>query len=449
MSGVWAAARVRIASAHVLAGARSQMLQAAAAFGGGLWVKAKLDELPLPRLRHAPTDESSFRLSVRILSASIPKLGAPGMVTRQRPRLVVTLGSTQKQTELADFAGGSPGNGAGANECPWRFGDTLTFVACLDDVLGPGVHLQLQGYSDVRLGPLQVDLGTAVELGQATVDLRQRVLPACVMVGVNPDSCVRGMSIESLDEAPWESPTLVIPLTRVCGGITASPSDSPCVAVAFSINTDPERVLREADEASRPLYAKVSDRLSQSLRSPQWLNCGERYCRPDSRESSPVRLKPLPVIDGCGACSTPVKSPVRPKAPGVLECPDQAPEGWVCYRAANGRTFWHHLALGPPPWERSPGFAQTSRDARSIPSPCGGNLTPPHYRVPPSSAPELDLPRLAQRRAASEEGLSSSSNISQRTCAEANGTHMSRFSQQDRFAQQRHEIAMELRAAPR
>merc|ERR1719210_2469998 len=32
--------------------------------------------------------------------------------------------------------------------------------------------------------------------------------------------------------------------------------------------------------------------------------------------------------------------------------PDLEPDGWVCRPGPNGRTFWHHKALGPAPWEQ-------------------------------------------------------------------------------------------------
>jgi len=37
---------------------------------------------------------------------------------------------------------------------------------------------------------------------------------------------------------------------------------------------------------------------------------------------------------------------------GPIKSPDCAPEGWVCREGPGGRLFWHHTALGPPPWER-------------------------------------------------------------------------------------------------
>jgi len=33
---------------------------------------------------------------------------------------------------------------------------------------------------------------------------------------------------------------------------------------------------------------------------------------------------------------------------------DLDPQGWISHEAPNGRTFWHHRALGPAPWELGP-----------------------------------------------------------------------------------------------
>jgi hypothetical protein len=36
---------------------------------------------------------------------------------------------------------------------------------------------------------------------------------------------------------------------------------------------------------------------------------------------------------------------------GPIVSPDLPMEGWTCYRKPDGRTFWHHTALGPVPWD--------------------------------------------------------------------------------------------------
>jgi hypothetical protein len=35
---------------------------------------------------------------------------------------------------------------------------------------------------------------------------------------------------------------------------------------------------------------------------------------------------------------------------GVVHSPDEQSDGWISYVAPNGRTFWHHSAIGPAPW---------------------------------------------------------------------------------------------------
>lgn len=44
-------------------------------------------------------------------------------------------------------------------------------------------------------------------------------------------------------------------------------------------------------------------------------------------------------------------------------------EGWISRQAADGRTFWHHTSLGPPPWDLMP--TDTVADATSDASPAG------------------------------------------------------------------------------
>merc|ERR1712217_556145 len=44
----------------------------------------------------------------------------------------------------------------------------------------------------------------------------------------------------------------------------------------------------------------------------------------------------------------------RRSDPGIdlsLPDPDLAPEGWISYKGPNGRVNWHHRSLGPAPWE--------------------------------------------------------------------------------------------------
>merc|ERR1719416_234851 len=135
------------------------MLQAAAAFGGGLYLKNAIQGVNLPKIKQAGKDSPAFTLSVRVLAASVPGLSAPGLLSQQRPYLEGSLGKAVKQTEFADFARGSSAEvGPYAQECPWRFGDTLTFKARLDHLLDPGLKLCLRVRKDFVLGPVQLEM---------------------------------------------------------------------------------------------------------------------------------------------------------------------------------------------------------------------------------------------------------------------------------------------------
>merc|ERR1712032_544580 len=72
------------------------MFQEAAAVGGGMWLKRTLDDVQWPHLRRAVDPNASFRLSVRVVSASAPGLGSPGILAKQRPFLEVAVGDSSK-----------------------------------------------------------------------------------------------------------------------------------------------------------------------------------------------------------------------------------------------------------------------------------------------------------------------------------------------------------------
>merc|ERR1712100_848602 len=50
-----------------------------------------------------------------------------------------------------------------------------------------------------------------------------------------------------------------------------------------------------------------------------------------------------------------------------LASSDLAPDGWTSYAAPNGRKFWHHKALGPAPWEKADAEQQSSRSGAPSP----------------------------------------------------------------------------------
>lgn len=366
----------------------------AAAFGGGIFARQQLSGVSLPQLRRPRETAASFKLSVRVVAASAPALAEPGFWSQQRPRLEVCLGDTQKDTELADFAGKdttSPSVGACARECPWRFADTLTFAATVQDVQGPGLRLRLRAQSDLSLGPVQLQLVRAADLGEACVDLRRRVLPSCVRDHRTP----AGVDL-------WESPVLLIPLMHVKGGVVGNKHDLgeavAHIALSFSLNMNPEEILGVVEAERRPVsdvLASKCDRAYQWLDAPidmpdvpasiisaagyipsssisdiggfPWMGRSAVSDVPEddeSNESSAIAgldthatLTPWEAeaaTERAGARAAQLKQPRR-----ALPDPELAPEGWITRKGPNGKIFWHHRSLGPAPWETDP--AETAK----------------------------------------------------------------------------------------
>jgi len=262
-----------------------RMLQAAlAGFCGGAWVGHQCGTCEMmPSLRCDADNGYAFRISVRILSASVPKLAAgPGLLVRQRPRAEVSFSESSKETELAQFSGSSSrsqqhspdwalqGGAAASVDCPWSFGDTLIFTACLADVHGPGLKVRLRSQSDVSLGPMRLELAQLEDIGSCRLDLRRWVLPACLperLSGLDGLKRSSGGKVAATGCRIWESPVLVIPLANE-KGIAAH------VALEFGVTADPAMLLRLARDSERPLAEKV------------------------------VRLVSIPGLKGCTSCAT-------------------------------------------------------------------------------------------------------------------------------------------------
>jgi len=430
----------------------------AAAYGGGLLIRQSLGSVELPQLHRLKDDGRTFKLSVRVVSASIPALQAPGVVSRSRPRLEVALDGTQKDTELADFApdgawrgGASPDPAVGAlgQECPWRFGDVLTFVASVKDVVGPGLRLRLRAHSDITLGPVMLQMSHVADLGETAVDLRQRVLPSCVGCSV----CRR---LSKGNERLWESPPLLIPLSHVRGGARGANHGLgqavAHVALAFSIDVDPEEILAAAEprllrgSSLGDALGNSMDTLGSSMKRWLFPDVGS-WCTPrsDSRRSpmATPRFHEAPIDDrealtraaARASRVKEIKDPLRPPelapdnwvahrdpksgrvhwhhtalgpAPweeeggkSSLPSPDQAPDGWVSHRSSHGdRTFWHHTALGPAPWEQAPpplpAPPPPPAGVRGSGPGCGAPQEPPARRPKPSPAPARPQPAQAE-----------------------------------------------------
>jgi len=338
------------------------MINVAAAFGGGLLLRQKLEEIQLPKLTVSDESQLSFKLTVRAVAASVPGIGKPGFVSRQRPQLQVSLGDIQKETELADYEeSSSSGSGSGAcssKDCPWRFGDTLTFKVGMNEVIGPGLRLKLNARSDMQFGPVQVQMSRVDEIGEASVDLRRRVLPGCVPV--------RGRS--------WESPVLLIPLAHVRGGIVnddqALGQAVAHVAVSFVMDMEPEIVLAAAEAETRTVSDVLASKADGLM---QWLSVAEESF---GQLGSPVSQDKVGQAPGSAfktltpyeaiAASSRVSKRVAPDPGVVLADPELDPEGWISRKGPNGRYHWHHRSLGPAPWEEVDGEpAHRSQIARN------------------------------------------------------------------------------------
>lgn len=345
------------------------MIGLGAAFGGGAYVRHQLDKVTLPKLsRRRDWDKSeSFRLTVKVVSASAPAISSPGLLSRQRPRLEISLGAVKKKTELGDFqrvpkGTGKMASGGGvcAEECPWRFGDTLTFVAHLSDVVGHGLVLRLRAESDYFLGPLEFQgAGGPSEVGETAVDLKRFVLPACV-----GGECCKTHS-HSPDIVLWETPVLVVPLSHVRGAIRKDGLGigEPVghVAFVFCVDADPEQILEASNHVNRPATIVVEDgvnRMEQKVnRFMQWLDTpAEDLVRrrrtdevePKDREAegdADVAVGDVNVSLGGKQKQCLEREGVSPLAP-----PDLDPLGWISHRGASGQVRWHHTSLGPAPW---------------------------------------------------------------------------------------------------
>lgn len=169
----------------------------------------------------------------------------------------------------------------------WQFGDTLTFAVRPWELARGGMALQLRVQSGVRLGPLQLDMPcSANDFGEAVVDLRRRVLPVCVpswtplstqswapasVLPGDPDDWKPGAADIELEHPPtWESPALVVPLSRV---VTSPHSGVEVVvvarvAVSFIMNNNPAVLLKEMEEAEKPFANRLADHVAACLRAP-------------------------------------------------------------------------------------------------------------------------------------------------------------------------------------
>lgn len=215
-------------------------------------------------------------------------LSGLGLVMRQLPRAEVSLGDARKETEPATFAGESMfgqlspasraleasefqellrpacdacgtlgskrkvrSNNSSEPESPWRFGDTLVFSAGREDLKGPGVRFRLVAHSDVRVGPLQMDLLKSSDLGGCRLDLRKQVLPLCQPIKIPPaasNTVVDSFSQAAVNQQLWETPVQVLNLMDADGAETGAR-----LAVIFCVNSEPRALLHLGEGSETPL----------------------------------------------------------------------------------------------------------------------------------------------------------------------------------------------------
>lgn len=152
---------------------------------------------------------------------------------------------------------------------------------------------------------------------------------------------------------------VLVPFVHVRGGACGS-SSGPGEAIAhvgliFSVNEDPEDVLAAAEAATRTVAQRLDDTClsvhagcqrcaRQQCARSRWPTCTQ-CCTGRSTKGKVLN------VDAAVARAASRAWLVAPDAEWPLKSPDLAPEGWVCHTGPTGRTYWHHEALGPAPWD--------------------------------------------------------------------------------------------------
>lgn len=309
--------------------------EVAAAVGSGYIVRQTLEQIQLPKLVTSDAATRGFKLSVRVLSAAVPGIAAPGFFSRQRPYLVTCFADSEKLTEMADFD-------ASAQDCPWRFGDVITFSIRLEDLRrDPALHLRLHASSDITVGPLQLQLKSA-EVGEAQIDLIRRVLPGCVLERQKPES-----------RQSWVSPLMLVPMAHIRGGLCGANLDLgeavAHVALAFGVDADPEAILEAIELYGRSVSRKLEEKADDVMRwlsKPVDMSCP--WMQPAAQEQSAVGCQARAAAAAARAATRAwhVTSPEKP-----LKSPEAEPENWLRTHGPDGRTYFHHRVLGPAPWD--------------------------------------------------------------------------------------------------
>ncbi|CAE7941057.1 cbh2 [Symbiodinium sp. KB8] len=272
----------------------------AAWFFSGAWLHNKCSTCQLPQLRRATDERNACRLFVRLLGASIPGLAEPGLLMREHPCVEVAFGDTVKESEPAEYVSvGTPTFGPSARkpglvptalqDCEWHFGDTMVFTVQLPELTSCGLSLRVRTRSDMRLGPLQLDLARPSQVGCCTLDMRRRILPACsnpkvaqvASKGVKDDATAHAASQEI-----WESEQMCLPLVTADGA-----DEGAWLLVSFALSANPQSLEKLASRADRTLVERVSESVSQLGQQAQpALQWAAECCATETARSSQERI---------------------------------------------------------------------------------------------------------------------------------------------------------------
>ncbi|CAJ1429379.1 unnamed protein product [Effrenium voratum] len=191
------------------------------------------------------------------------------------------------------------------------------------------------------MGPVQLQMSHAQDVGEACLDLRRRA---------------------------WESPVLLVPLSHVRGGVldanSALGQAVATVALAFVLDTDPESILAEAEAQTQSISEALANRAGGLMRQVYdiptplgWFNMKELASEDGTAQDPEMQglrtLTPGEAQDASRRAKE--RSTEVPQLDRPLLSPDLSPEGWISRKGPHGRYHWHHRSLGPAPWEEARG----------------------------------------------------------------------------------------------
>lgn len=282
-------------------------------------------------------EQGVFSLSVRVVSVTAASGAAVLLGGKTQRRLVVEVSmgdACRQETTPRDITGSGL-----SCESFWHFGDELCFQVRPEELAGVGLHVRLVAHKDTSFGvfsqvfSLPSLLGVRADrmpaLSEAELDLRKRVFGSCL--GRQRRGGSRGII--------WESAPVLVPLTSRCAAGIVDPTShlgglATNAVLVFTLDRDPEAILAALPGGRERQPSKMS--LVGCCTQASDFHTEEIF----RVEAQPTGAHSVPAPPRIGGGPTPIKSP------------DLVPDGWVCREGPGGRKFWHHMDLGPAPWER-------------------------------------------------------------------------------------------------